>query len=395
MNFRLGINYWPISSAMYWWQRFEAVEVKRDFAEIRSAGFDSVRVFLLWEDFQPHPLRISSQAIGRLVSVADIAFSQSLALVPTFFTGHMSGVNWIPGWALESPSGRQRFRIVAGNKVVRAAPRNWYVDQEVIRAQALLAGEVAHALENHEGVWAWDLGNENSNCVIPPTRQAGLDWLERITNVIRSADPAHPITIGLHMEDLEEDRKLGPKEAAQFCDFLSMHGYPIYAPWGQGRIDALLLPYLGLITKWLGGKDVLFEEFGAPAIATASHEMGAESAFARLTEEESADFTSSALSLLNDYGLTGGFLWCYADYSQSLWQVPPLDQATHERHFGLWRSDRSRKPATEVVASFAGVERKTPHENFNWIDISPTAFYESPAENLRRLYRHFLSAHGH
>jgi endo-1,4-beta-mannosidase len=395
MNFRLGINYWPISSAMYWWQRFDAAEVKRDFAEIRSAGFDSVRIFLLWEDFQPHPLRISSQAIGRLVTVADIAFARSLSLVPTFFTGHMSGVNWIPEWALESLSGRQRFRIVAGNRVVKAAPRNWFVDQEVIRAQTLLAGEVARALENHEGVWAWDLGNENSNCVTPPNRQAGLDWLERITSTIRSADPAHPITIGLHMEDLEEDRKLGPKEAAQFCDFLCMHGYPIYAPWSRSRTDALLLPYLGLITKWLGSKDVLFEEFGAPTNTTTRDEKVVEVGFAQLTEKESADFTSSALSLLNEYGLIGGFLWCYADYSQSLWQLPPLDQAAHERHFGLWRFDGSRKPATEVVASFAGTERKPPRETFDWIDISPDAFYESPAQTLRRLYRRFLSAHGH
>jgi endo-1,4-beta-mannosidase len=380
---------------MYWWQRFDAGEVRRDFAEIRSAGFDCVRIFLLWEDFQPHPLRISSQAIGGLVSVADLAFAQSLTLIPTFFTGHMSGVNWIPEWALESSSRRQRFRIVAGNRVVPAVPRNWYVDQEVIQAQMLLAGEVARALENHEGVWAWDLGNENSNCVIPPNRQTALDWLDRMTSVIRAGDPAHPITIGLHMEDLEEDRKLGPREAAQFCDFLCMHGYPIYAPWSRGRTDAHLLPYLGLITKWLGGKDVLFEEFGAPAIALRAEQKPTQSGFAWLTEKESADYTRSALSLLSDHGLVGGFLWCYGDYSQSLWQLPPLDQATHERYFGLWRADRSRKPATEVVASFAGAQMKTSDEDFHWIDISRDSFYESPSEHLRRLYQRFLSAYGY
>src|SRR6266480_6404169 len=96
LTFRLGINYWPITSAMYWWQRFEAPEVMNDFALIRTSGFDCVRIFLRWEDFQPQPGLISKQAITRLTTVADIAAAEALDLIPTLFTGHMSGVNWIP-----------------------------------------------------------------------------------------------------------------------------------------------------------------------------------------------------------------------------------------------------------------------------------------------------------
>ena len=68
------------------------------------------------------------------------------------------------------------------------------------------------------------------------------------------------------MEDLEEDRYLGPGEAARVCDFLCMHGYPIYAKRAASSTAALLLSFLGLITHWLGGKDVLFAEFGAPTM---------------------------------------------------------------------------------------------------------------------------------
>ena len=38
--------------------------------------------------------------LDRLVAVADLAEGVGLALAPTLFTGHMSGVNWIPPWAL-------------------------------------------------------------------------------------------------------------------------------------------------------------------------------------------------------------------------------------------------------------------------------------------------------
>ena len=66
-RFRLGINYWPSGTAMRWWKRFDADEVRRDFARIREAGLDSVRVFLLWEDFQPVPDRVSEPALADLV----------------------------------------------------------------------------------------------------------------------------------------------------------------------------------------------------------------------------------------------------------------------------------------------------------------------------------------
>ena len=86
-----------------------------------------------------------------------------------------------------------------------------------------------------------------------------------MTGAISSADPGRPITLGLHMEDLEEDRRIGPAEAGAYCDFLCMHGYPIYADWAAGPTDELVLPFLASITSWLGGgKDLLFAEFGLP-----------------------------------------------------------------------------------------------------------------------------------
>ncbi len=203
--------------------------------------------------------------LARLVAVADLAAGLGLALIPTLFTGHMSGVNWIPPWALGGSDGDRRFRVVSGGRVVRRGLRNWYSDSAVGEAQVLLAAEAAAALAGHEAVWAWDLGNENSNCVVPPNRSSARSWLARLGSAIRSADETALVTVGLHMEDLEEDRRLGPWEASEACDLLSMHGYPIYARWADGPTDAELLPFLARVTRWLGeGRDVLFSEFGLP-----------------------------------------------------------------------------------------------------------------------------------
>jgi endo-1,4-beta-mannosidase len=395
MNFHLGINYWPISSAMYWWRRFDADEFARDSAKIRAAGFDSLRIFLLWEDFQPHPDRVSTTSLKNLKQVADIAHDEGLDLTVTLFTGHMSGVNWIPEWALQpdQPATAQRFRIVSDSRVINAAPRNWYSDQIVIDAQSLLAREVVGALSGHPAVWAWDLGNENSNCVVPSSRDAGIKWLNRIAGEIRTSDPSSVVTIGLHMEDLEEDRKLGPAEAATVCDFLSMHGYPIYCDWADSAKDAMLLPFLGLITYWLGGRDVLFQEFGAPTIPANADELaGTGSMPTLLSEPDAAEYVKEAIELLNRFGMTGAMLWCYGDYASELWSVPPFDQAVHERYFGLWRRDGSRKPSVNVIENFRAGEVRGIEERFDWIDIKPEEFYKAPKENLRRLYKRFRAS---
>ncbi len=397
-RFRLGVNYWPARTAMGWWTDFDDAEAGTDFARIAAAGFDSVRVFLIWEDFQPAPQRVNTRMLDRLVTVADLAGRAGLDVMPTLLTGHMSGVNWIPAWALGGSDGDDRFRVVSDGRLTKAGLRNWYADPEVGGAQALLAGAAASALAGHEAVWAWDLGNENSNCVKPPSRSFAEDWLQRITAAIRTADPAALVTIGLHMEDLEQDRMLGPAEAAQVCDFLTMHGYPIYARWASGPTDEHLLPFLAQLTRWLGrGRDVLFSEFGLPTYRRADPDgerARHESPSALVEEQSAAAYTERALIALRRAGCTGAMLWCYTDYAPAIWVKPPLDIATHERSFGVWRADGSPKPSVEIVEAFAGSDRTDAPDSYEWMDIEPDEFWEDSAKHISRLYGRYRESEG-
>ncbi|GBD85135.1 sugar-binding cellulase-like protein [bacterium BMS3Abin02] len=395
-RFRLGVNYWPARTAMEWWTNFDVAEVGTDFARIAGAGFDSVRVFLTWEDFQPAVRKVDTRMLGRLITVMDLAGGEGLTVMPTLFTGHMSGVNWIPAWALGGSDVGNRFRVVSGGRLTRAGLRNWYTDSQVGEAQALLAGEAAAALAGHDAVLAWDLGNENSNCVIPSSRSSARDWLQRMTAAIRMADPAVLITIGLHMEDLEEDRRLGPGEAAEVCDFLTMHGYPVYARWAESPTDENVLPFLGHLTRWLGkGHDVLFSEFGLPTYRRADPDgerARRESACALVEEQEAAAYTKRALSALHEAGCIGAMLWCYSDYAPAIWAKPPLDVAVHERSFGLWRADGSPKPSVKVVEAFVDADKVVGPDDCEWIDIQPDEFYATPGVHLARLYRRYRTS---
>jgi endo-1,4-beta-mannosidase len=305
----------------------------------------------------------------------------------------MSGLDLIPAWGLGGSDRDPRFRVLSGGRLTDARLRNWYGDPVVARAQAWLAGQAATALAGHPALWAWDLGNENSNCVRPPDRPSARDWLKRTGQAIRVADPTARVTIGLHMEDLEEDRRLGPAEAATECDFLTMHGYPIYASWADGPTDEHLLPFLAHLTSWLGGgADVLFSEFGAPTFRAADggqEPVRREGAVVLLEEQTAADYTQRALAALRGAGCLGAMLWCFADYAPATWDGPPLDRAHHERSFGLWRADGSAKPALDAVEAFSGVEQQGDLREHDWIDIDAAEYGRSPGEHIRRLYRRY------
>ncbi|MDH3463263.1 MAG: cellulase family glycosylhydrolase [Acidimicrobiia bacterium] len=392
--FRLGLNYWPARTAMGWWTDFDAAEVEADFAKAAAAGFDSIRIFLTWEDFQPAPGSVDPSMLRRLITVADLALDSDVAIMPTLFTGHMSGVNWIPGWALSGGNGHRRFRLSTGGGISSARLRNWYADPDIRSAQVLMAARAASALAGHPSLWAWDLGNENSNCVVPANRDDGRRWLHEISEAIRREDASASITLGLHMEDLEEDRNIGPAEAAEVCDFLTMHGYPMYASWAETVTDEHVLPFLALMTRWLGaGAAILFSEFGAPTVPQGV--QPSDGVIPVLVDEQAAAaYTGRALGVLRAVGCIGAMIWCHADYEEEIWGRPPFDEAIHERSFGVWRADGTPKPSLDVVRRFHGSSRVAASDMFGWIDIGSGEFYANPQFQLGRLYGRYRQAIG-
>src|ERR1700694_772885 len=97
---------------MAMWRRFDPGEIREDFARIATLGLDAVRFFLRWDDFQPRADEIDPTMLARLEAVADIAAETGLRTMPTLFTGHMSGVNWLPAWSLDPSSPHGRFRTI-------------------------------------------------------------------------------------------------------------------------------------------------------------------------------------------------------------------------------------------------------------------------------------------
>jgi endo-1,4-beta-mannosidase len=385
---------------MYWWSDFDAAEVREEFSVIKELGLTLVRIFLLWEDWQPAPTRISQIALGHLEQVCNIAADLGLLLDVTFFTGHMSGPSWAPSWMLRQglpmpPGVRQ---VVSGQRPVNCGYANPFTDPIVLRATELLARTVVSRLKNHPAIYLWNLGNEPDLFAKPPSAESGCAWVQRMTALLHEIDPTHPVTCGLHVPSLIEDNGLRVNDIFSKVDVPVMHGYPMYADWSSGPLDPDFVPFLCALTFALCGKPTLMEEFGGcteapgkPSSVWRWTSYGKPHAQFMASEEEFAAYIEQVLPRLVEVGALGAMLWCYADYAPELYDRPPCDEAWHERFFGLVRPDGSLKPHATAIKRFAATEPTVqPARRRVALEISSEAYYQDPLTHAKQLYRAFL-----
>jgi len=391
--FTLGVNYWPRKKAMYWWNNFDAGEVREEFAIIKEIGLNVVRLFLLWDDFQPEPTSVEKEKLDHLVKVADIATENRLGLDVTFFTGHMSGPNWSPRWLLGGdlpPKAHSHWLrdVVSNGQITDQGYRNMFHDEMALNAERLLLSTVVSTLGNHPAIWMWNLGNEPDLFAWPNSSDEGAAWVKEMVGLIKSIDSNHPVTIGLHGDGLHRDNGLRIDKVYSHTDVAVMHSYPMYTPWARQPLDPDFVPFTCALTSALSGKRVLMEEFGGctalPGEATYTMKWvetnGRDHEQFMASEEDFAEFLSLTIPKLQDSGATGAMLWCFADYVPELWDLPPCQNARHERFFGLVRPDGSLKPQVKSIPEYAK------------LTVNPDEFYKEPLHHLVDLYQKYLTA---
>jgi len=397
--FLLGVNYWPRRKAMYWWPDFDAGEVREEFALIREIGLGVVRLFLLWEDWQPAPDVVDPDALNHLEQVCNIAAGLNLRLNVTFFTGHMSGPSWAPAWMLQPdrPMPPRIWQVVSRGRVVDCGYRNLFTDPLAVQAAELQLRTVVTRLKDHPAIAVWNLSNEPDLFAWPADAAGGRAWTRRMTSLIHAIDPNHPVTCGLHIASLLEDNGLRIHEVFNQVDIPVMHGYPMYADWANAPLDSDFVPFLCALTSALCGKPALMEEFGgctaAPGRASFIKEWQRYGQTFRqfmASEEDLAQYIAEVLPKLVEVGALGAMIWCYADYFPGLYNRPPCDQAWHERFFGLVHPDGSLKPHVEVIRRFAATRPAVqPARRRVELDLSPEEYYRDPRRHAVRLYRAF------
>jgi len=406
--FPLGVNYWPRRKAMYWWSDFDAGEVDDEFAIIQELGLEVVRIFLLWDDFQPEPTLVDKAALANLVKVADIAAAHHLRLDVTFFTGHMSGPNWAPRWLLErregfpSPYFGWTRQVLSQGKIVPDGNyRNMFSDPTAIGAERFLLKTVVRALKDHPAIWMWNLGNEPDLFAWPENSSAGRAWVREMVQLIRDIDTNTLVTVGTHMASLNQDNGLRLDRVHAETDVPIMHTYPMYDSVARHPLDPDFVPFTTALTASLAGKPALMEEFGGctsleghPSETWEWIGYGQPRKQFMASENDFAEYIRQVLPRIQEVGATAAFIWCFADYAEELWDLPPCSESRHERHFGIVRPNGTLKPHAQALKDFAAMKPVIlPIPDWAKIEILPDAFYGNhPDQQLPGLYAQYLAA---
>jgi len=272
-------------------------------------------------------------------------------------------------------------------------------DETALNAERLLLSTVVGELKDHPAIWMWNLGNEPDLFAWPNSSDEGAAWVKEMVGLIKSIDPNHPVTIGLHGDGLHRDNGLRIDKVYENTDVAVMHSYPMYTKWAREPLDPDFVPFTCAMTAALCGKPVLMEEFGGCTAQPGepSHIMnwaetnGREREQFMAGEDEFAEYISLVLPKLQDSGATGAVLWCYADYVPELWDLPPCQNAIHERFFGLVRPDGSLKPHAKAIQEFARTKPMIkPIPEYARITIDPGEFYKEPISHLPNLFKKYI-----
>lgn len=402
------------------WRRFDAGEIREDFARIAGLGLDTVRFFLRWDEFQPQPDTVDPVMLDRLEQVVASAEKAGLQTVPVLFCGHMYGVNWLPAWSLDRARTPGRFRTFTGEVESAFGIGDMYAGP-LLDAQLRFARLAGERLRGHPAVKAWDIGHAFSEVrepahgkvstgehgSVPASEGEVAQWSRRLTAALRDAS-AIPVTAGTHAADVLRDRDLRLGSLCAPFAFASMQGETVTSPFARSRLDPEAVPFLAMIAASFSFKPVLVTGFGNPTCPpdrfsaferfampneppnlTIAPDDTAFATYPCLTEDENASYCTNVLQRLHADGRLGAYWWCWADYAEDVRAQPPFDRAPHEASYGIVRSDGTEKPVAAALRAFALTRPAVVRAN-DMPMISSTYYYRTLPTSTTTLYEAFL-----
>ncbi|MDR1284176.1 MAG: cellulase family glycosylhydrolase [Opitutaceae bacterium] len=321
----VGANYWPASCGVEMWQAWPENEIFSDLDLMASLGFNTVRFFVRWPDFEPRPGEYDATMLSRLLRFLDACVARGLRPQPSLFVGWMSGGIFWPSWKPDT--------------------QNLFSDPELVERGAAFARVITTHLKPFAAhLCGIDLGNELD--ALPESSAASpaqvREWCRRMTGAIRDVLPDALILSGCDHQQVIADTgwRLGDNEQPGI-DVLTMHGYPVPTwhpvPCG-GLADPLtqsLLPFYVKCTRAFG--PVMLQEFGTILTnpAAAPH----------------ADaYLRAILPACRDAGANGFLWWCFKDITA---RVHPYLKNNFESQLGLVDTEGRVKEGLRYFVEFA------------------------------------------
>ena len=363
-RFSVGVNYWASHAGTRMWSDFSIEEVEKDFAAMHDSGINTVRIFPLWEDFQPvkiiadcgniyrelgfkdgSPLPatglksygIDPVMMERFRAVADCALKYDLQLVVGLLTGWMSGTMFVPP-------------AIAGKNLIS--------DFQAVRLANMFLRGFVNEMKDHPAIVAWEPGNE-CNCLSSGIADCAWNWLNMVCSTIRLADPSRPVYSGMHGGKTDPKRSYDLMTQGELCDALTTHPYPAFtAHCGKSALNNIPAIYHAtaetIFYRGVSGKPAFIEEIGA---------FGPNYLSGKRTDAYL--YTTLYSALVHDFGSV--LWWCGFSFDRCA-DLYPYRWGAMERELGALKSDRTPDGAAKAMKRFADELKELPEFSSRKVD---------------------------
>ena len=316
-KFVLGVNYLCSKNSTRMWQDFDAASVEKDLIALRNSGVKWVRLFPLWDDFQPpqnssftdeENTGVCTVMADRLEKVMDLCFKYGFKAELVILTCIVNNENCVP----EALQGK-----------------NIFTDPVALMWEQKFIKYIVTRFAPHPALGGWSIGNGYSALYnINSQTAAQYSWTAMICNAVKVIDKEHPVVSGLDTLSTQSDNPSNTVgwqiiPHAQSVDILTTHPYPAFRQ-RKDRINTMR-PLLhscaeNSLFEDIGGKMCFIEEIGIKGYEEMSEEIG-------------ADFIRGGLLSSYIHG-------CHGYFWQNAFDEPEQD-ANKNFEYGLLCQDRS------------------------------------------------------
>ncbi len=415
-TFSLGVTYWPRRAGPLLWQRYDRGAVREELAHIAAIGFDTVRLCLLWEDFQPGPERINGRAMRRLEHALDTAHAVGLrvvlALFPTAVLGQLQVPSWANGPDIAGALRRARhgrplvivrppglIHVLTGGRYRPVQCGDLFSDPVIVEAQRYLVRETGGYFGDHPAVWAWQTGEGFERVHRPESDRAVSEWFAAISDELKRVAP-RAICLGV-ISPTGLKRRSGPRPE-QVAERCALAGITVDLP--ETSVDCQKrhtnpAAYLHALAAGLAERRMIVFGVGMPTIANGETAgwfeddlYGRPAMVYRTTAGEQAEFIHTVLERLYTDGAAGVWLAAYADFPEEVWQMPPLDRTRWYRTVGVIDALGREKPAVSAVRDMARRIRSASNLPAQPPAIDAERYWSDPERTFREWWREFNSS---
>ncbi len=259
MTHRFGLNYVPSKAWYFCYNDWNRDDIIRDFAAIAATGSDHLRVMVVWPWFQPNPGYVSNLHLDRLDDLIRCAARFGMDVMPTLYTGWLSGYRFDPPFYQDLP---------------------FYTAPEWLTAQELFLNAVSARMIAHPNFLGFDIGNE-INCAWTTSVAKGDRWMRAVLDQMHKSNPGKIHVNGVDNKPWFQPHTFSPRQLVARQDIVAMHCWPFWTGAGAhgGPLDR---PYTDLganmatLARSLANvpdKPIWVQEFGVCATEMPEHDI--------------------------------------------------------------------------------------------------------------------------